>query len=134
VDEFENERRRTDCIKLMSDLENQFVRLKEHLFRDKSSQVSKKLEEVKNGTAKEYIEPLSRLEGNLKIKLQIAEVKFELQKKNLLNKCDGEKQAANQNYECEKKNLYSNLQQELENKIHQLKQDHHNTDINQCKA
>lgn len=129
LDVVESDQRRTECLEKMADLEQQFYQLREHLFKEKTAQVTEKLKEVQAGTAKEYKEPVQRYNENLTKRQRIADIRLELQKKNIANKKDGEIQSAKQTLENNKNLIYDEMLQEIEDKISRLKQDRHNTDI-----
>ncbi|XP_043931296.1 breast cancer metastasis-suppressor 1-like protein [Protopterus annectens] len=73
MDDEDCERRRIECLDEMSDLEKQFTDLKEKLFKERLSQVKAKLEEVIEGKAAEYLEPLAVLQNNMKIRTEVAD-------------------------------------------------------------
>lgn len=58
MDDEDYERRRSECVSEMLDLEKQFSELKEKLFRERLSQLRLRLEEVGAERAPEYTEPL----------------------------------------------------------------------------
>lgn len=72
LDEEESEKRRAECVSNMKELENQFLKLKEELIQEKLSLVEKKLQEIDNGTAKEYTIPLTQLKENMDMRISIA--------------------------------------------------------------
>lgn len=72
MDEEDYERRRSECVHEMLDLEKQFSELKEKLFRERLSQLRLRLEEVGAERAPEYTEPLGGLQQSLKIRIQVA--------------------------------------------------------------
>ncbi|KAK2193250.1 hypothetical protein NP493_16g05040 [Ridgeia piscesae] len=129
LDDEEYERRRTECIDDMSDLEKQFSELKEQLYQERLQQIDAKLEEVKEGRAVEYLSPLAQLEENMSIYTEVAAILRELKIQNNKNKYEAEMQAARQNYESEKMLLYDQVKQDLEDKIRRLEEDRHNIDI-----
>uniref|UniRef100_A0A4W5KLZ4 BRMS1 transcriptional repressor and anoikis regulator n=1 Tax=Hucho hucho TaxID=62062 RepID=A0A4W5KLZ4_9TELE len=65
MDDEDCERRRGECLDEMSDLEKQFLELKDKLFRERLNQVKVKLDEVLTGKAGEYREPLATLQHNM---------------------------------------------------------------------
>uniref|UniRef100_A0A8C9T0X7 BRMS1 transcriptional repressor and anoikis regulator n=1 Tax=Scleropages formosus TaxID=113540 RepID=A0A8C9T0X7_SCLFO len=67
MDDEDCERRRLECLHEMSDLEKQFLELKDKLFRERLSQVKMKLDEVIAGRAAEYKEPLAVLHKNMQL-------------------------------------------------------------------
>uniref|UniRef100_T1JDS8 Breast cancer metastasis-suppressor 1-like protein-A n=1 Tax=Strigamia maritima TaxID=126957 RepID=T1JDS8_STRMM len=117
MDEVECERRRTECLVDMADLETQFSYLKE---QERMTQVDTKLAEVRSGKAAEYIQPLEELKLNVLRKLKL---------NNIQNKFDAETLASRQNYESEKAILRDTIQSELEEKIRRLEEDKNNIDI-----
>lgn len=129
LDLVESEQRRAECLEKMSDLEQQFFQLKEHLFKEKIAQVEEKLKEVESESAKEYREPVQRYSEYLAKRLCIAEVRLELQKKNIANRKECELQSAKQTLDNNRKLVYDEISQEIDEKISRLKQDRHNTDI-----
>ncbi|KAI4886327.1 hypothetical protein NFI96_017642 [Prochilodus magdalenae] len=73
MDDEDYERRRMECLDEMSDLEKQFLELKDKLFRERQDQVKVKLDEVLTGKAGEYREPLATLQHNMQLRTQVAE-------------------------------------------------------------
>uniref|UniRef100_A0A3B5M5H1 BRMS1 like transcriptional repressor b n=1 Tax=Xiphophorus couchianus TaxID=32473 RepID=A0A3B5M5H1_9TELE len=65
MDEEDCERRRTECLDEMSNLEKHFNNLKHQLYRERLSQVNCKLAEVEVGRAAEYLDPLAVLLENI---------------------------------------------------------------------
>uniref|UniRef100_A0A672Q8N7 BRMS1 transcriptional repressor and anoikis regulator n=1 Tax=Sinocyclocheilus grahami TaxID=75366 RepID=A0A672Q8N7_SINGR len=72
MDDEDCERRRLQCLDEMSDLEKQFLELKDKLFQERLNQVKMKLDEVMTGKAGEYREPLATLQQNLQQRTQVA--------------------------------------------------------------
>ncbi|XP_078418890.1 breast cancer metastasis-suppressor 1-like protein-A isoform X4 [Cetorhinus maximus] len=129
MDDEDCERRRTECLDEMSNLEKQFTDLKEQLYRERLSQVEAKLEEVIAGKAPEYLEPLAALQENMQIRTKVAGIYRELCLKTVKNQFECEVQAAFQHWESEKLLLYDTLQSELEERIRRLEEDRHSIDI-----
>ncbi|XP_078671624.1 uncharacterized protein LOC144911509 isoform X2 [Branchiostoma floridae x Branchiostoma belcheri] len=73
LDEEDCDRRRTECMADMADLERQFTDLKEQLYRERMSQIEAKLEEAKMGCAPEYVEPLTQLRINMQTRTEVAD-------------------------------------------------------------
>ncbi|MBN3274456.1 BRM1L protein, partial [Polyodon spathula] len=89
MDDEDCERRRIECLDEMSDLEKQFMGLKEKLFEERLNQVKAKLEEVIAGKAAEYIEPVAALQKNMKIRTEVAEWwNDKLRSKKSTRRCD----------------------------------------------
>lgn len=72
MDDEDYERRRSECLNEMLDLEKQFSELKEKLFRERLSQLRVRLEEVGAERAPEYTEPLGGLQQSLRIRIEVA--------------------------------------------------------------
>lgn len=120
MDDEDCERRRIECLDEMSDLEKQFTDLKEKLFKERLSQVKAKLEEVIEGKAAEYLEPLAVLQNNMKIRTEVAGVYRELCLEVIGNRYECEMQGAKQHLESEKLLLYDNMYSELVERIQRL--------------
>ncbi|KAL5008267.1 hypothetical protein ScPMuIL_013848 [Solemya velum] len=129
LDEEECERRRNECVDDMTALERQFVELKEQLYRERIQQVDSKLDEVKAGRAKEFLNPLAQLKQEMMVRIQVAGIMREFQIQTINCKFESEELAATQNMQSEKIVLFDNLRQDLEDKIRRLEEDRHNTDI-----
>ncbi|XP_028915986.1 breast cancer metastasis-suppressor 1 isoform X2 [Ornithorhynchus anatinus] len=130
MDDEDCERRRSECLDEMSDLEKQFSELKEKLFKERLSQVRVRLEEVGAERAPEYTEPLGGLQRSLKIRIQVAGIYKGFCLDVIRNKYECELQGAKQHLESEKLLLYDNLQGELQERIQRLEEDRQSFDIN----
>ncbi|KAL6105167.1 breast cancer metastasis-suppressor 1-like protein-A isoform X2 [Pungitius pungitius] len=129
MDEEDCERRRTECLDEMSNLEKQFGDLKDQLYHERLSQVNSKLGEVEAGRASEYLEPLAVLLENMQVRTKVAGIYRELCLESVKNKYECEIQAACQHWESEKLLLLDTVQSELEEKIRRLEEDRHSIDI-----
>nr|XP_022331280.1 breast cancer metastasis-suppressor 1-like protein [Crassostrea virginica] len=129
LDEEECERRKTECLDDMADLEKQFSDLKEVLYKERMGQVDLKLEEVRAGRALEYLNPLSQLQENMRMRTEVAGILREYRIDSIQNKFESEVLAAQQNLESDKELLYDSVKNELEEKIRRLEEDRHNIDI-----
>lgn len=129
MDEEECERRRTECLYDMADLERQFSLLREQLYKERMTQVEFKLEEVKIGCATEYLQPLEDLQENMRIRSEVAGILKELRLENLRNKYEAELLASKQNYDSDKIIIRDLIQNELEEKIRRLEEDRNSIDI-----
>uniref|UniRef100_UPI00358E8ED9 breast cancer metastasis-suppressor 1-like protein n=1 Tax=Myxine glutinosa TaxID=7769 RepID=UPI00358E8ED9 len=123
------ERRRTECLSEMSDLEKQFSDLKEQLYRERISQVDAKLEEVRAGKALEYLDPLAALQRNMQTHIEVAGVYRGLCLTLVKHNRDCEVQGATQHLESEKLLLCDTMRNELEDKIRRLEEDRQNLDF-----
>lgn len=72
LDGEECERRRNECIENLAEMERQFTVLREQLYRERITQIKTKLEEVHEGVAKEYRQPLEELQENMRIRTEVA--------------------------------------------------------------
>ncbi|XP_032237215.2 breast cancer metastasis-suppressor 1-like protein-A isoform X2 [Nematostella vectensis] len=129
IDETENERRRTECLDDMADLERQFTELKEQLYHERLNQVEKKLEEVASELANEYVGPLAELKEMCEIRIEVSGILRDCRLENVKNKYNADEQAALQHFESEKLALMESMKAELEEKIRKLEEDKHNMDI-----
>ncbi|XP_056318233.1 breast cancer metastasis-suppressor 1 isoform X2 [Danio aesculapii] len=118
MDDEDCERRRSQCLDEMSDLEKQFLELKDKLFQERLNQVKLKLDEVLTGKAGEYREPLATLQQNLQQRTQVAGVYREL--------C---LQVVRHKHECEVQGARQHLETELLEKIRRLEEDKQSIDI-----
>ncbi|XP_075879634.1 breast cancer metastasis-suppressor 1-like protein-A isoform X2 [Nelusetta ayraudi] len=129
MDEEDCERRRMECLDEMSNLEKQFMDLKDQLYHERLSQVNSKLAEVEAGRAAEYLEPLAVLLENMQVRTKVAGIYRDLCLDSVKNKYECETQAACQHWESEKLLLFDTVQSELEEKIRRLEEDRHSIDI-----
>ncbi|XP_065292691.1 breast cancer metastasis-suppressor 1-like protein isoform X1 [Dermacentor albipictus] len=129
MDEEDCERRRSECIDDMADLERQFMHLKEQLYLERANQIEAKLEEVKLGRAPEYLQPLEDLQDNMRIRIEVAGILRDMRLKNIKRKYDAEEIAAFQNFESERNLLRDSIRCELEDKIRRLEEDRNSIDI-----
>uniref|UniRef100_A0A8C9STI2 BRMS1 transcriptional repressor and anoikis regulator n=1 Tax=Scleropages formosus TaxID=113540 RepID=A0A8C9STI2_SCLFO len=129
MDDEDCERRRLECLHEMSDLEKQFLELKDKLFRERLSQVKMKLDEVIAGRAAEYKEPLAVLHKNMQLRTEVAGVYKELCLQVIKHKYECEIQGARQHLESERSLLLDTMKTELLDKIHRLEEDWQSRDI-----
>ncbi|XP_023442879.1 breast cancer metastasis-suppressor 1 isoform X2 [Dasypus novemcinctus] len=134
MDDEDYERRRSECVNEMLDLEKQFAELKEKLFRERLSQLRLRLEEVGAERAPEYTEPLGGLQRSLKIRIQVAGIYKGFCLDVIRNKYECELQGAKQHLESEKLLLYDTLQGELQERIQRLEEDRQSLDISSALA
>merc|ERR1711860_450520 len=113
MDVEECEKKRAQYIEDLTELENQFSVLREQLYRERSTQISAKLEEVKAGRATEYLQPLEELQINMKNRMEVSSVLREMRLNNITCKYEAEQLATQQNYESEKRLLHDTLKDDL---------------------
>ncbi|KAK6323007.1 hypothetical protein J4Q44_G00053460 [Coregonus suidteri] len=129
MDDEDCERRRGECIDEMSDLEKQFLELKDKLFHERLNQVKVKLDEVLTGKAGEYREPLATLQHNMTLRTQVAGVYRELCLQVVKHKYECELQGARQHLESERNLLFDAMKTELLDKIRRLEEDRQSVDL-----
>merc|ERR1711997_853699 len=109
MDATECEKKRDEYVDDLTDLEKQFAILREQLYRERITQIETKLNEVRNGTAPEYLQPLEELDINMKTRLEVGAVLRDLRLRNITCKYDAEELAARQNFESEKDLLWDSI-------------------------
>lgn len=129
MDERECEVRRNECMDNLTDLERQFTMLREQLYRERLAQVENQLIEVKGERSQEYLGPLQELEDNMKIRKEVARVLKEYRLTNITHQYKAELQAAQQNFESEKRLAWDFFHDELMDKIRRLEEDRHNVEL-----
>jgi breast cancer metastasis-suppressor 1-like protein len=83
----------------MTDLEKQFLALKDQLYVERISQVERKLEEVRAGRAQEYLQPLEELQDNMRERIEVAGILSQLKITNINSQHEAEMIASKQNFE-----------------------------------
>lgn len=129
MSETECERRRMDCLDNLTNLEKQFMILKEQLYKEKMSQVDQQLLEIRGGRSQEYLAPLQRLVDNMNSRKEVAEILKNFRIENIRNKFESELQASRQHFESERQLAMDAIYEELMEKIRRLEEDRHNVDI-----
>lgn len=129
MSEGECERRRSDCLDNLTNLEKQFVILKEQLYKEKMNQVDQQLQDIRGGRSQEYLAPLQRLADNMNSRKEVAEILKNFRMDNIRHKFESELQAARQHFESEKQLAMDAIYEELMEKIRRLEEDRHNVDI-----
>lgn len=129
MDVEECEKKRFEFIEDLTELEGQFAILREQLYRERLTQIESKLEEVKNGRAHEYLQPLEELQENMRVQLEVGTILKQLRQENIECKHEAEQLAANQNYLSEKQLAYDLIKADLEEKIRRLEEDKNNVDF-----
>lgn len=83
----------------MTDLEKQFIALKEQLYYERLNRVEVKLTEVRAGKSIDYLQPLEELQENLRVRTEVAGVLRELRMENVKCIHEAERVAAQQHLE-----------------------------------
>ena len=148
IDEEECDRRKDEYMIEMSDLEKQFLALKDQLYVERLSQVEHKLEEVRAGRAQEYLQPLEELQENMRIRTEVAGILSQLKITNIKCQYEAEMLANKQNFEVrppfipihlsidfdfcviqsEKQLLKESIRQDVEEKLRRLEEDRNSID------
>lgn len=123
IDEEESERRKALIMNDLTELEKQFVNLREQLYQARRERVISKLDEVKAGKAPEYLQPLEDLQDQMRIRTEVAGVLRELRLKNIRCQYDAEQLAATQNFDSEKRAIIDNIRFDIEEKLRHLDED-----------
>lgn len=123
IDEEESERRKALIVNDLTELEKQFVNLREQLYQARRERVISKLDEVKAGKAPEYLQPLEDLQDQMRIRTEVAGVLKELRLKNIRCQYDAEQLAATQNFDSEKRAIIDNIRIDIEEKLRHLDED-----------
>ncbi|KAL1397079.1 hypothetical protein pipiens_010019 [Culex pipiens pipiens] len=129
MSEGECERRRSDCLDNLTNLEKQFTILKEQLYKEKMNQVDQQLQDIRGGRSQEYLAPLQRLSDQMNSRKEVAEILKNFRMDNIRHKFESELQAARQHFESEKQLAMDAIYEELMEKIRRLEEDRHNVDI-----
>ncbi|CAH1791671.1 unnamed protein product [Owenia fusiformis] len=129
LNESECDSRRIEHLDDMLELERQFDNLKDQLYTERLTQIESKLEEVRASRAPEYLQPLARLQEEMRIRITVAGILQQHRIVNIENRYCSEKIATEQNYASEKELLYDSVKNDLEDKIRRLEEDRHNIDI-----
>lgn len=128
LDEEECDRLRSEMTTEMTDLEKQFLALREQLYYERLNRVEEKLHGVRSGKSPDYLQPLEELQQNLRIRTEVAGIQKELKFANVHCIFEAEKQAALQHMESECKAICDYLRQDLEEKLKRLEEDRNSID------
>jgi len=128
IDEEECDRRKDEYMIEMTDLEKQFLALKDQLYVERLSQVEHKLEEVRAGRAAEYLQPLDELQENMRVRTEVAAIVSQLKLTNIKCQFEAEMLANEQNFESEKQLLKDSIRQDVEEKLRRLEEDRNSID------
>lgn len=128
LDEEECDRLRSEMSTEMTDLEKQFVALREQLYYERLQRVDEKLKGVMSGKSPDYLQPLEELEQNMRIRTEVAGIQKELKLANVTCIHEAEKLAALQHMESECKAICDYLRQDLEEKLKRLEEDRNSID------
>lgn len=131
IDEEESERRKALIMNDMSELERQFVNLREQLYQARRERVVSKLDEVKAGKAPEYLQPLEDLQDQMRIRTEVAGILKELRLKNIRCQYDAEQLAVKQNFDSERRAIIDNIRFDIEEKLRHLDEDKNALEYNE---
>lgn len=131
IDEEESERRKALITNDLSELEKQFLNLREQLYQARMERVINKLDKVKAGKAPEYLQPLEDLQDRMRIRTEVAGILKEMRLKNISYQHDAEQLAATQNFDSEKRAIIDNIRFDIEEKLRHLDEDRNALDYNE---
>lgn len=131
IDEEESERRKALIMNDMTELERQFVNLKEQLYQARKERVVSKLDEVKAGKAPEYLQPLEDLQDQMRIRTEVAGILKELRLKNIRCQYDAEQIAVRQNFDSERRAIIDDIRFDIEEKLRHLDEDRNALEYNE---
>lgn len=128
-EEGESEDRREKYVIDMSELEKQFVELKEQLYKERITQIEHQLEKVNHMEAKEYMGPLKQLEHEWKTRIEVAGYLKHYRMINLDNQLECELQSSEQHFANEEVTLRGSLIGEYEEKLRVVEEERHTTEM-----
>lgn len=128
IDEVEAERMKNEMVTDMTDLEKQFVALREQLYYERLNRVEEKLVEVRAGKCADYLQPLEELQENLRVRTEVAGIQRDLKIANVKCINEAEKVAAKQTMEMECRAISDFLRQDIEDKLRRLEEDRNSID------
>jgi len=126
MDADECEKQREGCRETLTDLEKQFMYMREVWYRERIENADLTLAGIQSGTAREYLNPLERLQRNMAVRIKYAQSLRDFQLQSLQHKIEGEAIAARQNLESERALLIGDIRGSLEERIHRLEEDRNN--------
>ena len=128
IDDEEADRLKGEMITEMTDLEKQFLALREQLYYERLNRVEEKLNQVKAGKSSDYMQPLEELEENLKVRTEVVGIQRDLRIANVTCIYEAEKVAAKQTMEMECRVISESIRQDLEEKLRRLEEDRNSLD------
>ncbi|XP_014214720.1 breast cancer metastasis-suppressor 1-like protein [Copidosoma floridanum] len=129
MDEEECHKRRRECVMNLEDIEEQFRLLRDRIYFEKITQVDRNLAELNREECKEYLKQVQKLKEIMQTKEQVAEVLKRFRLQNVNNLFESEELAAAQNLQSEKRLLYDEMYEELQEKIRKLEEDRNSSNI-----
>lgn len=128
LDEEEVDRMKGEMATEMSDLEKQFLALREQLYYERLNRVEEKLNEVRAGKSSDYLQPLEELQENLRVRTEVAGIQRDLKIANVNCVFEAEKVAAQQHLDMECRVISDTIRQDLEDKLKRLEEDRNSLD------
>lgn len=128
LDEDEVDRLKGEMTTEMTDLEKQFLALREQLYYERLNRVEEELNEVRTGKSSTYLQPLEELEENLNTRTEVAEIHRDLKIANIECIYEAEKVAAKQTMDMECRMIAESIRQDLEDKLKRLEEDRNSLD------
>uniref|UniRef100_A0A1I8IJF1 Breast cancer metastasis-suppressor 1-like protein n=1 Tax=Macrostomum lignano TaxID=282301 RepID=A0A1I8IJF1_9PLAT len=117
IEESDYDKCRIDYVDEIAHLEAEFSRLKSHLFDDRLAFLRAKEQEVLDGRAPEYLEPLAQLTENCRIRLQVAKLTRQLRTRSAKHYLECELQWAETQLEWDRKLLEERLRAQINQQI-----------------
>ncbi|XP_076463907.1 breast cancer metastasis-suppressor 1-like protein [Babylonia areolata] len=129
MDSEECDRRKTECMDDMTELSEQFCKIKDQFFSERESMIDQKLKDIEDGKEPEYLSRVNCLEENRKQRIHVAEVLLQMKREAIQERFLSEELAMVQNVQNDKEVLFDQLTHELEEKIKRLEEDRHSIDF-----
>jgi breast cancer metastasis-suppressor 1-like protein len=128
LDEEECDKLKSEMTTEMTDLEKQFMALREQLYYERLNRVEEQLNGVRSGKSPDYLQPLEELQENLRIRTEVAGILKDLKLANVNCIHTAEQQAAQQHLDSECRAICDLLRQDLEEKLKRLEEDRNSID------
>jgi breast cancer metastasis-suppressor 1-like protein len=112
----------------LTDLEKQFLALREQLYHERLHRVEEEINEVRTGKSSAYLQPLEELQENLKNRTEVAAIHRDLKIANIKCIYEAEKVAAKQTMDMECRVIAESIRQDLEEKLKRLEEDRNSLD------
>ncbi|RNA14526.1 breast cancer metastasis-suppressor 1 [Brachionus plicatilis] len=122
ADEDEYERRRAAIQSDLKELETLFAKLKEALIFERQILIDNKLKEIEEESAEEFTGPLHKLEQNMEVRINLAELLKDYKNKNIDHTYQYEEISIKKTLENDKQNLYDKFVAKLEHEIKEMEE------------
>lgn len=122
VDESECDIRRATCVADLKLHEIQFAKLKEELIYERNNLINKKLQEIENESAEEFVVPLRKLQQNMDHKIKLATLTRDYRYQNIEHIYECEKESSRLTLENDMQSLLDKYKSIIENEIRQMEE------------